>query len=371
MRCRFLVALIFLTSLLAAQSAPERPAYVFLSYINVGDAEQRINDYAADGFRLVGFQFSLSGALVIALQDIAPFGEARYEYRFVGGNFQRFVNDKHPLQQQLTALGSEGWHVVGSSLLNMEPDAWNSVTNDSAFAMERLRGDTTPVEYRLERAMLASNALKDVQRDRREGFSLLMLYAYPGQRISLLERSDDPEKPFVPATDGAQSVEIVNFTPKHMREKLDDAVKRGLHLLALSSVPGAFSAAFVPEPSLAPPVYVFGELKFRADSENRLAGEQWATVERQLNEASAKGYSISVRPMFLNGSTIHYLIPMEANAVKLQYRILSADALPDLSTEVNEAALDGWTVVPGLLYGGRIVFLEKYEPQSEPGEAQP
>jgi hypothetical protein len=91
-------------------------------------------------------------------------------------------------------------------------------------------------------------------------------------------------------------------------------------------------------------------------------------VQRDLNAAAAKGYAISVRPVIvttanfsLSEFTQRFLAPMESvgSGPKVQYRTIQASSLPALSEQVNKAADDGWSVVPGLLYGDDVVILQK------------
>jgi hypothetical protein len=388
MRHAFLSVFLFVSSVLFCQtSAFDRPHYLFFSNLDRDATEQKINDYAGKGYRLVGFQCNVSKAFVVVLENQ---GQPRYEYKLLAGYWQHMLRDKQPMIRQVSELSEQGYRIFRGSLLFFHPEYWAGQLNETGLVMERAIGGSDRYSYRASRTVLIGNAQKDLQAALHDGYEPLFTYSRPGERDMLFEKGPDTVTkidPGAPQTQkshrlldsmfspklfngsiAGEGFAIRNMRPKHVSANLASDISKGKHILSLSTGgnPDWVEAVVVSEPS-APKSLVLTVEDKRQRSGATSPTHTWEKLETQLNSAAVEGYVISLRPVLVTTTnfaisefTLRLVIPMEiSNGPRLRYKVVHADSLPLLSELTDQAERDGWRIVPGLLYGDRVVFLQK------------
>ncbi|HEY3927772.1 MAG TPA: hypothetical protein VGL89_05325 [Candidatus Koribacter sp.] len=259
MRHAFLCAVILLVSsfVLSQLPTPERPRCVFFSNLDREETQQKINDYAAQGYRLAGLQFNQSRSFVVAMEDQSAASETRYEYKLLEGHWQHVLRDKFPMLLQVNELGAQGYRIVRGSLLFLHPMFWAGEINERALAMERLVGSQEHYEYRSTAPSMIGNAQKDLQAGLRDGYELLISYSFVGNRLLLFEKgSDTVTKVDSSAIEAQKSHSIMdtlfdvktyngsissdglairNMKPGHVQDDLAGELNGGMHILTIAT----------------------------------------------------------------------------------------------------------------------------------------
>ncbi|HEY3927771.1 MAG TPA: hypothetical protein VGL89_05320 [Candidatus Koribacter sp.] len=110
------------------------------------------------------------------------------------------------------------------------------------------------------------------------------------------------------------------------------------------------------------------EDKGRKDDVLQWQVKHWLRVEKELNAAADAGFAMAMRPVIVTTTnfaltefTEYFYAPMETvrSGAKPHYKTVQANSLPLLSQMVNKAEADGWTMVPGALYGDQVAILEQ------------
>jgi hypothetical protein len=375
------------------------PLYVFLSNVDRAATEEKINEHAGQGYRLAGLQvlgWREPLNIVVVMEALPESDNRRYEYKLLEGAWITGVHDKSPLGEQVIAAGVQGYRIVRGTLLLNLPDGYGTQWNDKALAMERIIGSSERIEYRHNRAAIMKHTLANVQAAVHDGFEPLLLFNH-GDRLLVSEKAPDtvalldpgaPQKESagekfwgntftwtgLNRNHGVRAIDIVEVEPKHMEEDLAAWNREGKHIvtLATKSLDGSYVVTLATLPGSKPGMQVSSE---------GVAGRQmtiptmeaWTNFERDLNAAAAKGYAIAVRPTVqgrsnFSGSryTTRIFAVLEATEHRVVYKVVRAETLPDLSDAVNHAAAEGWRMVPGLLYGGNLVILQKPAAEVKP-----
>ena len=144
-----------------------------------------------------------------------------------------------------------------------------------------------------------------------------------------------------------------------MAEELDDAASRNYRVISAAGGEGFNEVIVVLEPSLQ-------RYQYRL-----LAAERPSTLEREMNEAAQEGYRViprtmtmkfSVRAMFSFGSEFELLVIMEKGSdvePAVRYQVLATTRTGTLQAELTQAQVNGWSLVTLTVLDEVLAILER------------
>lgn len=144
-----------------------------------------------------------------------------------------------------------------------------------------------------------------------------------------------------------------------MQKELDDVAEQGFRVLTGSPTSGAEMAIFLERVATPPNTYKY----------KLLATTRTGTMNKELNEAAREGYRLLPRTMiskkdvsFLKGGDeeVVVLLEKEPNSEKrYDYKLLATTLTGTLQREVEEAIRDGYTLAGMVSRGEHMVIMEK------------
>ena len=140
-----------------------------------------------------------------------------------------------------------------------------------------------------------------------------------------------------------------------MQKELDDAAAKGYCVLVGSPTTGPEMAVFLEKLAEPPNTYKY----------KLLATSLTTTMEKELNETGAQGYRLLVRTMvskirFLGVVEIVAILEKEPNSTKkFEYKLLAARLTTTLQKELDEAMSQGYVILGMVSRAEHMVILEK------------
>ena len=135
-----------------------------------------------------------------------------------------------------------------------------------------------------------------------------------------------------------------------MQREIDDAAARGFRVFG-ASPNGDSEAVFLLEKSS-------GKYQYRL-----LAATRTGTLQREISEAAAEGYHIVPRAVARKGDELLVLMEKDPEGpARSQYRVLATERTGTLQKEITQASNDGFTLIAVARTGEHIAILERHAP---------
>jgi hypothetical protein len=132
-----------------------------------------------------------------------------------------------------------------------------------------------------------------------------------------------------------------------MQREIDEAAAKGFRVVAASSTDGSEAVVLLEQTK--------GKYEYRL-----LATERTGTLQREISEAAAAGYRVVKRAVARKGDEL--LVLMEKGperAAKMEYHVLATERTGTLQKELRQASIDGYTLVALSKRGEHIAILER------------
>lgn len=350
----------FFGSFAAAQSRPPIYAYRAFSVIDQANLEQTLSRNGAEGYRLVGLSKGLNGELNAVMEKAATPGSYQYKVIFGAWAHLRMVHNGAPIVDLLNEAGRQGFRLVPNSVLaSNEPVS-------AAVVVEHAPDSDARYEYRIDSPQVptAAKFARDFAEGQKDGFSLVF-YGTAGRGVSTLMEKQDPAS--APAAAQAGDYRRLECTPKDLVARLGELVDQGYVPFAISPWEDftAIKASFWLEKTTG--------LKLRmVSAESKPGGEMallrvaYEGLTKELNQASADGYSLVALPIICRGLHGSFLAKFTWRLVavlrqgpgSVTYRLAEGDSLPEMNAEMNAAAGEGFRVIPGSMIAGTAILME-------------
>lgn len=142
-----------------------------------------------------------------------------------------------------------------------------------------------------------------------------------------------------------------------MQKELDEAAAKGYRVLVGSPTSGTEMAVFMERVAKPPSTFKY----------KLLATTRTGTMQKELNEAAAEGYRLLVRTMIakvesgpFGGVEIVVLLEKEPDSTrKYTYKLLATTLTGTLQKEVSESIQEGYTIAGMVSRGEHMVIMEK------------
>ncbi|HEV2280120.1 MAG TPA: hypothetical protein VGS02_18215 [Acidobacteriaceae bacterium] len=346
-----------------AQVPVQQLPYRGFSIVNQSDLEPALNRYAVTGYRLVAIASAPNGSVIAVMEKLPPESPLR-EYRVIFGGWAhlRGLHNEMPAEEQMNQAGAQGFRFFPGSILFSRGAA-------AAIIMERDPDPAARYAYRIFSPQLATSHRfeQDALRGVSDGFSVVFHGAAGRGPSTLMEkRTDSPGTPAQPSP----SNRFLTITARDIAKRLQAQVDDGYVPLKNSTWVdfNSYQNSFWFQKSQSLDLrLVRHEVQF--SPKRQVTADFAEEFTRKLNEAAAEGYRIAappiridyIKPAVLVHWIAHFSAVMQRNpgAAPVTYRYLAPMALPDLVSELNDAAAAGFSVVPGSLGRDGSIFVER------------
>jgi hypothetical protein len=159
-------------------------------------------------------------------------------------------------------------------------------------------------------------------------------------------------------TDADRYMLLATTKTSTMQKELDEAVAKGFRVVVGSPTSGSEMAILLERVAQPPDTY-----KYRL-----LATTRTGTMQKELNEAAQEGFRLLARTMIaktqlIGGVEIVVLLERAPNPEKrYQYKLLATSRTSTLQKEVGEAQADGFVLAGMVSRGEHMVIMEKETP---------
>jgi hypothetical protein len=362
------LALMVMPGALPATAHPEdaRQTYRVFSVVSAPDLERALNRFGAEGYRVASLSPS-SGGNVAVVMEAAAAAAKTYQYRVPFGS-HRHVQIGHndpPLLDSINEAGGQGFRVVPGSIV------FDHAVS-SAVVLERESGTKAQYEYRIFAPLAISEGRfeQSAIEGEQAGFHVVFHGIAGTAIVTLMEKQGGTS-----ATTGSTgSNRFVRCPAKDLAKRYQEEVARGYVPLRGSLLVNQFAPDgiiyFWLQKAASPRLRVVSD----ATDSKREVSERIEHLEaflRELNAAAGEGYRLSAPPMLTLHSEgqIHRKVLATFNAVmqlrsddsKVSYRLVNGDTLPELAERINEAAKEGFRLIPGTMAGNDGVFMERID----------
>lgn len=343
-----------------AQVPVQQLPYRGFSIVNQSDLEPALNRYAVTGYRLVAIASAPNGSVIAVMEKLPPESPLR-EYRVIFGGWAhlRGLHNEMPAEEQMNQAGAQGFRFFPGSILFSRGAA-------AAIIMERDPDPSARYAYRIFSPQIetARRFEKNALRGESDGFHVVYHGAAGRGPSTLMEKRTDTRAQPSPSN------RFLTITSRDIAKRLQAQVADGYvpprnsTWMDLDGYRNSFWLQKSPNPDLR---LVFHEVQF--SSKQQVTADFAEEFTRKLNEAAAEGYRIAappiridyIKPAVLVHWIAHFSAVMQRNpgAAPVTYRYLAPMALPDLVSELNDAAAAGFSVVPGSLGRDGSIFVER------------
>ncbi len=327
------------------------PRYRLIQVIEASTVQEKINEAAGEGYRLVRLA-SVPGGTLAAIMEKVGSPSDPYEYVF----HEVKASLRHPahvdLQEQLNARGAQGFHLhttldaefVGGIRISKRPPF------PGLLVMEKPPGPPSPSQYEVLLQGLESFSEKKTASLIDQGFRL----AQPASLWrSILIFEKIPETQGSGAAQGAQRSMhssqgyrfLVNRLNRHTlpEKQLLKAAAEGARVVAIFRLgEGPVTAAMEPTAGLPAPYEYLVIKRERLNSALALKLKMSEVGEEDLNRAGENGFQL-----FQQNSLFFPFVMEKApgSTKRFQYRLLESARLSELSQRLEEASGQGYHVV--------------------------
>lgn len=334
-----------------------RPRYRLIQVIEASTVQEKINEAAGEGYRLVRLIYAPGGTLAAIMEKVgSPSDPYRYVFQEVkpSQRHRAFVD----LQEQLNALGAQGFHLhtildaefVGSIRISKRPPF------PGLLVMEKPPGQPDPTRYEVLDSFNEKKTASLID----QGFRL-------AQPASLWRSILIFEK--IPETQGNSAAQAAQHSMRpsqgyrfltsrwSLPEKdLLKAAREGARVVAVFQLGGSpVTAVMEPMAGLSAPSEYLVINRERLNSARALKLKMSEVGEEDLNRAGQNGFQLFQQ----NSLFIPFLMEKAPGSAKLfQYRFLQSARLSELSQQLEEAGAQGYHVVAmsGMMDGIAIVM---------------
>ena len=336
----------------AAQNppAPQSQSHFRLSNLVVqASLEQELNAGGAAGYRLTAIAPSGTGGMAV-LMEYSP--EQRYEYLVINSTLA-----KHRFDQQLSDAGSRGFRLIPDTVL-FDPSGQTIRGQDSWAVMQRAGGSTTRCEYRTVYTLRFANTTKDLARATLEGFRAVWLTgtALP---VIIAERCSAS-----PVTDSHDAIVRMHLEDSDGYQAPGRIV--GLQFWSRDMNPQKYSVGFLVHPDSVPLGQRLLNYTYEMPRKGQLdTDDRWNALQTDLNAAGSAGYRVAFRPVMRHRVTGNFrfryfrdltLVMQRDGSDKIEYRIVTAESLPELLHGLQAQSEQGYGVVPMTLFADAVSY---------------
>lgn len=358
----------------SAQVPVQQLTYRGFSVVRQSDLEPALNRYAVTGYRLAAISTAASGNVIVLMDQLPPESAVR-EYRVIFGGWAhlRGLHNESPAAEQMNEAGAQGFRFVPGSVVFESGAA-------AAVVMEKDPDPSARYDYRIFSPQLETSHRfqQDALQGQQEGFHVVF-HGHAGRGASTLmeKRTDAPAS----AQPDLESNRFLSVSGKDMRKRLQQQLDEG-YVAMRSSVWMDIGIIQIPlwlqKAHGSDLLLVTHEAEFarRDGNADACAGE----FVSKLNDAAARGYRMIAPPVRIAWVKPAFRVhPMASfNAVmqrspgttRIAYRYLPGTSLPELVSGLNEAATDGFHLVPDTLGRDGSLLMERVQPASSGGGAQ-
>jgi hypothetical protein len=350
----------------SAHPEDARQTYRVFSVVSASDLEQTLNRFGAEGYRVASLSPS-SGGDVAVVMEAAAAGAKTYQYRvpFGGHRHVQIGHNDPPLLDSINEAGDQGFRFVPGSIVFDHGVS-------SAVVLERELGTTAQYQYLIFAPLAISEGRfeQSTMEGEQAGFHVVFHGIAGTAIITLMEKQNGTS-----ATTGSTgSNRFVRCSAKDLAKRYQEEVARGYvplrgSLLVNQFAPDGVIYFWLQKASSSGLRVISDATDSKRDVSERIA--RLDAFLRELNRAAGEGYRLSAPPMLTLHAEgqIHRKVVATFNAVmqpgsedaKVTYRLVNGDTLPELAERINEAAKEGFRVIPGTMAGNDGVFMEKID----------
>ena len=131
-----------------------------------------------------------------------------------------------------------------------------------------------------------------------------------------------------------------------MQREINDAAARGFRVVAAS-------------PSDGSEVIVLLEQAIGTRQYLLVATTRTGTLQREIMDAAEAGYHILPRALVRKGDELLVLLEKDEGGAKARYLVLATDRTGTLQKEISQASTDGYTVIALYSHGQHVAILER------------
>jgi hypothetical protein len=341
-----------------------RQHYRFFSVLSATKLDEKLNEAAIAGYRLLEVQATAGGSILALMEDISD-SKQRFEYLVLGAEWSHgLFSEKERLLDVLNDRGQRGFRLVERSVLRLNVDPALAVLEHEAntaakYEFRIISAPIFDVKYR--------KTMRDMAQSAHQGFRpVCVAFVHSGRSHVLMEKGTALANAGVAASEPFRLLVVQASDMSHRYKLQTDAGFRVLEVYQAQTSHSLFYVLLL-EKNLdnQPTRLVSNRTEFALEDGDL---QQIETVEQELNRAATEGYRMSGVPAFTKSSegTFHFhqysnfnaLLQQSTPTVKVTYRIAHGSTLPEFSRNVNEAAQEGFRVVCGTLHDGSLVLME-------------
>jgi hypothetical protein len=365
--CQAACVVVCLSAFAAAQTTRSatdfRQHYRFFSVLSATKLDEKLNQAALAGYRLLEVQATAGGSFLALMGDVSD-SKQRFEYLVLGADWPHgLFSKKERLLDVLNDRGQRGFRLVERSVLLPNSDAALAVLEHevNSGAKYEFRIISSPIlDFKYRKTM------RDMTQSAEEGFRpVCVAYVRSGRSYVLMEKSATVAKVGAATSEPFRFLVVAASDMTHRYKLQTDAGFRALEVAKAQNLRNLYTVLL--EKNLDnQPARLFS-------NRTELSPEGWdlqqlETIEQELNKAAAESYRLSGVPAFTDSveGAFHFhqyrdfnvLLQQSTPTVKVTYRIVRGSTLPEFASNVNEAAQEGFRIVSGTLHDGSLVFME-------------
>ena len=361
-------ALISACALAVGLSAPaqvpvQQLTYRGFSVVRQADLEPTLNRYSAGGYRLVAIAAEPGGNVLAVMEQLPPQSPVR-EYRALFGGWAhlRGLHNEIPIVLQMNEAGAQGYRFFPASVVFESGAA-------AAVVMEKDLDPAARYAYRVFSPQFetAHRFEQDALQGEAEGFHVVFHGSAGRGPSTLMEKRTDS-----PVSVDPGSNRFRTLPAKDISRKLQEQVNEGYVPMRSSvwlDINTIQHALWFQKSRAADLRLVNYEAEFHQREANPDSGA--GEFVQKLNEAAAQGYRIVAPPVRISyvkpAFRVHWIASFNGvmlrspGAPPVTYRYLVGLSLPELVSQMNDAAAEGFRVVPDSLGHDGSILLERVQ----------